>query len=414
MRLFVTVLLSLLALPGTAAAATVRSEPSPSRYYAPKMTFEAAPGEVNRVVLSGGPTARRVIDESAPLVAGDGCRQVTEHEAVCGNSYDISINLGDGDDRASLEATAASGAYVQAGPGDDVLMGGPGSESFNGGDGRDTISGGAGNDSVEGDAETPFADRLDGGPGNDGLDYRTHRTGVRVDLSDPSVSAGAEGEGDQQSGFERVYAGTGGPSELIGDDGPNFLVARAPGSRVVGGDGTDHVEATRDSTVDGGGGDDRVVGTPGGRAVCGTGTDLVYAGDDGYRRYGWYVSSFGLVARDCERLPVGFSDIDDVEIRPQPKLRGTRASLRIPCPRLAESKLGCVGHVILRDTRGRLLGRRDYRTAEGRTATVGVTLGKKTVRRIKRPGGLEVRVFVRINASRAERGDAGWSVTLGG
>jgi hypothetical protein len=411
-RFFVAILLTALALPAAAGAATVRSEPSPSRYYPPKMTFEAAPGEVNHLVLSGGPTARSVIDETAPLVAGDGCRQVNDHEAVCGNAYDVHVDLGDRDDHASFEATSADGAFVLAGPGDDVLAGGPGSESFDGGDGRDTISGGAGHDDVEGDDETPFADRLDGGPGNDSLGYRTHRVGVRVDLSDPSAPAGAEGEGDQQSGFEEVFAGRGGPSELIGDDGPNFLAAEAPGSRIDGRGGSDYVHAVGSGTGEGGAGDDRIVSHPGGSAECGDGADVVWGGVGGYRSPAgdWFSSAFGLVAPDCERLRVQFSNASDSEPRPHPALSGRHAKFRVPCPRDLEARR-CTGRVRLRDTRGRELGVRRFATRRGRSPVVGVPLSDKTRRRIARPAGLDVVVFILVAGGR-ERADATYTVTL--
>ena len=398
------------AVPAAAEAATVRSEPSPSRYYAPKLTFEASPGEVNDVTVSGSSAERRVVDSGAPLVAGDGCRQVSEHEAVCGNATEMYIRLGDAADRITLGDVDASGSAVSGGAGDDVLTGGPGSERLSGGDGSDAIAAGAGHDSVAGDDGTAFGDRLDGGPGNDDLDYRFHPAGVRVDLSDPA--AGAPGEDDMQTGFEEVTAGTAGPSELVGDDGANMLIAEGPGSHVAGRGGSDYLWVARGGTADGGPGGDRVTSVPGTSAVCGEGNDVVWSGSGGYRRQAdWLTSDFGLVAPDCERLRLEFPNINDSELRPYPKLSGARAKFRIPCPNQLDSRDGCLGRLRLRDTRGRSLGVRHFRAREGRAHAVAVALDEKTRRRMGRASGLDVVVSVLLRAD-GELGDATYTANL--
>ncbi|HEX8744299.1 MAG TPA: calcium-binding protein [Thermoleophilaceae bacterium] len=410
-RLAVAVAVVLIAAPSTAAAATVRSQPG-SKYESPKLTFQAARGEANDVAVSGPASERRVIDRSAPLGAGDGCRQVGEHEAICRDADHLLIVLGDGDDRATLANDVITfGAFVAGDEGDDVLTGGPGDEFLQGGDGRDDIAGGPGDDSIAGDSNTPFADRLDGGEGTDSLDYDEHPLGVRVDLSDPAAPAGAEGEGDVQAGFEETSAGKSGPSVLVGDDGANFLESRGRGSRVVGGGGDDLLYVQRASTADGGPGDDRIGSDRSSRVACGKGTDALLSGGGGYRADGWFLSEFGLVDRDCERLPLAFPNFE-VVLRPRPKLRDGRASLRIPCPRDADYDRGCSGQVRLRDSRGRDVGSRRFRVREGTAPLVGVALGERALRRLGRPGGIVVVVSIVVDEQPTERAEAVYSVVL--
>jgi Ca2+-binding RTX toxin-like protein len=73
------------------------------------------------------------------------------------------IALGDGDDTLSASTVSVSVA-VDAGAGNDVVVGGSGSDVIHGGEGDDTLVGGAGNDTLNGDAGN---NSLAGGGDND-------------------------------------------------------------------------------------------------------------------------------------------------------------------------------------------------------------------------------------------------------
>lgn len=88
------------------------------------------------------------------------------------NVSSILLNAGNGNDTITLAANIPS-ARVNGGAGNDVIQGGNGADILSGDDGNDTIYGGAGSDRIYGgagddslDGQT-YADRLYGGDGND-------------------------------------------------------------------------------------------------------------------------------------------------------------------------------------------------------------------------------------------------------
>ena len=89
---------------------------------------------------------------------------------------------------------------VEAGDGNDQLIGDANSNILSGGAGDDLIEGGAGDDLIEGGAG---ADTLDGGDGNDTLSYAASTAGVSVDL-ETNIVSGGDAEGDIISNFENV------------------------------------------------------------------------------------------------------------------------------------------------------------------------------------------------------------------
>jgi hypothetical protein len=392
------VALAAVAAPACAEAATVTAIRVPTdKGSTATMRFSAAPGEANDVTYRG-----TIVDRGAPLTAGEGCRQVSEHEVSCDFHNNTSFDLGDGDDRIVLEGQAG----VYGGAGDDEITGSFGSDGLGGGPGRDTIRAGAGNDSVSGDVDVPFADVLDGGEGTDSLSYQV-AAGVRVDLSNPAAPAGAQGEGDSQTGFEDVHAFSDEPSELIGDDGRNRLRAPGRGSHLVGGGETDILIAGLDAVVDGGPAADGVAAGPGARMTCGDGDDLVVGNE-----HGWIFPVWGHIAPDCERLPLRFFEGPDSVIRANPTVRGSRATFRIPCWEFASRRHGCRGRTLLRDESGRRIGKRSWRTRAGRTPAVGVALDPAAVERMAAPGGLVARVSILAWTGRRDRGTADYSITL--
>jgi hypothetical protein len=301
-----------------ADAAVVSVRPLPAAY-SDQVTFIAAPGEVNSVVmrytsddpeLINGNGSWTVIDTDSELVPGESCQAIDLHAVRCrqrptgfGQIYLARVDLGDLDDRLTVEGNGDQVAYADGGagrdrllatdggnifnggPGDDqltmlgsggdglfgdILNGGPGNDSLRGdqgqdtlrgGGGRDDLSGGAGDDTMlDGDVDgatgdaAPGPDSFDGGLGVDVVDYHRRVAPVVVDLA-----AGKSGEGDYLTGVESVIGGRGN-DRLAGDDGHNVLDGRRGRDQLIGR-----------------GGDDELQGA-GGPVSCGRGRDTYVGG----------------------------------------------------------------------------------------------------------------------------------------
>jgi RTX calcium-binding nonapeptide repeat (4 copies) len=290
-----TVGLCLLGVPGTADAATVRSDlvESEEEGLVGPARFTAAPGERNRLTITARSLGLVFFDRANPIRARGDCRQLDLHRARCPNSEVAQVSLGDGDDfvRASRYL-----AYLHGGAGDDVLLGGPGADLLFGGGGDDTLRaggsvdelrGGPGRDRLYGggdedtliDGETDrraARDRFDGGAGADTLDYGRRTASLRIDLG--RAAAGTE---DRLRGVESVTAGRG-DDRLLGDGRDNGL-AGGPGDDVVsGGAGNDIPQGgPGDDRVSGDGGDDVVWGDGGAdRLSGGSGHDFMISGEE--------------------------------------------------------------------------------------------------------------------------------------
>jgi hypothetical protein len=116
-------LMATLALPGSAAAGTVRTEygASPSSGPGWHLVFSAAPGEANHIDSSAMGRAVVIHDAGAAVVAGVGCTQLAPGEASCatpdGTAFtDATADLGDGDDTPSSRgALSVCGSSAAAG-----------------------------------------------------------------------------------------------------------------------------------------------------------------------------------------------------------------------------------------------------------------------------------------------------------
>jgi Ca2+-binding RTX toxin-like protein len=160
---------------------------------------------------------------------------------------------------------AADITIVNAGSGDDILIGsgihnilggGAGNDRLNGGGNNDTLRGEAGDDWLEAD---DGKDDLVGGPGTDTADYSARSSTLMIDLDnvdddgedvdgDGVFDAGVD-EGDNvSSDTENVLGGTG-PDRLTGNDGPNFLRGGAGIDRLNGLGGNDTLHS-RDGVAD--------------------------------------------------------------------------------------------------------------------------------------------------------------------
>ncbi len=226
---------------GAAQAGTIGRFPQPGSELTP-LSFRAAPGEANRVTVTGsGRSGYRVEDRGAPLAIGPGCTLTKDPRvAVCvpatsGQSTGVDARLGDRDD--VLRFFIAGGSAV-GGAGNDTLTGGSGEDRLEGGGGNDVVSGGAGPDLLQGDhgddvlrgeaghdllAGGPGSDRLIGGSGNDALFPNTF---LFFSIQEP-------GEFDPGAGNGNEAARAGASDVLDGGSGLDVAVYRFGSRRAA-------------------------------------------------------------------------------------------------------------------------------------------------------------------------------------
>lgn len=224
---------------------------------------------------------------------------------------------GEGGDDVMAPSTATALAGVTAltlngGEGNDTLTGGDGIDTLNGGIGNDSLSGGEGNDVLNGEAGD---DKLVGNKGNDtdnageGNDTMTWNNGDGTDVdngeagADEAVVNGSTEAGDVFSyklgapgrvAFKRTNLGPfevnieaekttlnglGGDDVITAEGGP---LAGVSAFTINGGDGNDHlVGADGSDVVNGEAGDDTVRGGAGNDTLNGGAGSDVIDGQDG-------------------------------------------------------------------------------------------------------------------------------------
>jgi len=283
-RLFPIALLLVFATPPAAIAGTVsldRFVTDPKYHYEQTVvSFRAAPGEQNRIVVSRTGTSGTwtfvLRDAGAPVRPGTGCTAIDERTVSC-IARAVFVDAADGDDTVTLRHDGLGDdgfgfGYVRGGDGADVLTargflaGGPGDDVLTcpepcgasvlaGGAGADLLRGGSGNDVLSGDGDGPPQpnyietvltesgaagnDRIDGGAGLDQLSFEGRRTDATVDLAAGS-STGAAGERDTLAAIENA-AGGDGDDHLLGDGADNTLEGDAGDDRIGGRGGADYL-----------------------------------------------------------------------------------------------------------------------------------------------------------------------------
>ncbi len=306
------VALGALGAPAVAAASTVSFDGT-------TVKFTAAPGERNDVsvrlnAFEGDANRYYFDDDGATLTAGTGCETDPNRggdiQCQAGGPVPVVVDLGDGDDRASMGVVGA----LVGGPGNDLLRGGiEGPQTFDGGDGNDTFEGdatgfctdgnrGRGADSYAGGAGTDLVryDDEDVGPitvtidgvANDGAANEGDNVGLDVEgvngtdcaLNDITGSAGPNtllGEGTLNGlGGDDVLTGSGSADTLSGGEGNDKLVARSGNDKLDGGPGDDFIEGGfDDDMLEGGPGKDSFVGDETASNTIGTGNDIINAND---------------------------------------------------------------------------------------------------------------------------------------
>jgi hypothetical protein len=272
--------------------------------------FVAAPGERNRVVARHEGDTYEIADSGASVTTkAPQCQAVDAHTVSCSVHAELRVRTLDLRDRVTLTGAGT----VNAGSGDDRLVGEDGDQTLVGGRGRDLVDGGPGDDLLrDGNWEpghgTADADTFVGGTGVDTLSYAARLRPVSVDLR--QSAQGAPHEHDSAAEIENAVGGQD-DDRIVGTDGPNTLEG-GPGNgsdRLVGLGGDDLLVP--------GEGEDRTFAGPGDDQVtsynssairhvgCGSGTDTVMFG--GYP---------DLVSEPCDYIASGSGEVVRQELPP--------------------------------------------------------------------------------------------------
>lgn len=366
-----------LGLPATAAASTAGFAATGA------FSFTAAAGERNDVTVESGVAGFRIRDAGNVVTPGPGCVPVGLDAvecmlpptafANCGlGDCDATVDLGDGDDTALVPFRLASSTTVLGGPGDDRLEGGTDTLNLVGGDGADALIGSAESDALSGGAGK---DLLDGRGGVDVASYAERTAPVDVSL-DGRGNDGAAGEFDDVR--TEVVVGGGGDDALTGGTGDDLLYGGGGTDLLVGGAGNDLLD---------GGDVDPSVADPGDTLRCGDGDDVAP------------LRPADSATLDCEVAGRGplLSRLVQIEARTVRATRSGAVRLALrrvppsPAAGYADPPTTLTGTLLLRDGRGRALGRPvRFSLAPDARGSVVVKLPPAERRRLARARRLEV------------------------
>lgn len=219
------------------------------------LTYDAAPGEANRLTVSSSGGTLTVTDTGATVTAGAGCTFVSATKATCpaAGVAAMAISTGDMNDTASVSATQVPTTFDD-GPGNDTMTGGGAPDTFISGTGSDTFHGGAGNDVV---------------------DYSSRTAPVTVSL-DNVANDGEAGENDNVGTDVQVVIGGAGNDRITGSSGSDSLYGGPGNDTLRGGSGSDRLfgEAGDDSLSGDGSGDTLDGGTGADTIAGGSGSDV--------------------------------------------------------------------------------------------------------------------------------------------
>jgi Ca2+-binding RTX toxin-like protein len=275
--------------PSPSAAVLVVPEPlEPRRLFA--ITATSAGGVLTVIGDAGNNVITVSRNASANLLVNNGAVAITGEPATLSNILTIQILGQGGNDTLSLDETlgALPKASIAGGTGNDTLTGGAGADTLDGGDGNDLLLGKGGVDSLLGGSGN---DTLTGGAGVDqafgqgGDDRMIWNPGDGSDLNeggDGTADIVEVNGGDASEAFSVLSLGNRILFQRI-DPGP-FTIDIGTSERVVlntlGGDdsffGDIGLAALATFRVDGGIGNDTLVGTDGADTLIGgDGIDFV-------------------------------------------------------------------------------------------------------------------------------------------
>jgi hypothetical protein len=249
------------------------------------LRFDAARGEANNVDLSDSGGQTTVTDSGSIIQAGNGCAQVSPHEATCTlpggfGAQDVAMTLGDRNDAASAFKLGNGSIAIDGGTGVDTISDSPQSGAdVDGGAGDDNITvhpnfggdvdvhGGLGSDTI---AAIAASGTVDGGIGDDDITLTNFvepspgASAAYGGLGDDTITADsgtAMGLIDGGLGDDRISTGEFAfVAEIRGGFGDDRIVSQNGTSTISGGFGRDFIDG-RDhgDTIDCGGGIDRYV-----------------------------------------------------------------------------------------------------------------------------------------------------------
>jgi Ca2+-binding RTX toxin-like protein len=285
------VVLGALAVPAGANAATASIAGS-------TLTYAAASGEENDLMIEPDAGVFRVTDNTAPVTAGAGCNQRSPHRVNCPTAgvtlvdvlakdqddsvqaligtVDANLNGGSGGDNLTSDAgddtltlgkgdvsgntgeqaiagdgqdtlngctTPNSGDFLGGGPGDDELLGGPCNESLFGDTGADNFVGGDGFDFISfsgfnGVDVTMDNVANDGEPGENDNVHDDIETLFGTDFNDTMIGAAGEQQINSFGGQDTLEGGPASDSLLSGD-GADTIHGDAGSDFIQGGNDPD-------------------------------------------------------------------------------------------------------------------------------------------------------------------------------
>ncbi|MDY0969117.1 calcium-binding protein [Sphingomonas sp. CFBP9021] len=194
---------------------------------------------------------------------------------------------------------------LDGGEGADALFGDAGADDLRGGSGNDTLDGGAGNDLLAGGADDDRIkggsgdDTIAGGSGNDVIDGGSGDDILAGNDGDDTFNMSGDADGydaiDGGAGYDRVLAGVDGTViGLTQADGLELVTADGhAGIRIEGSSGADRLDFASTELVgidriDGDAGNDIIIGSTSGDVIAGgLGDDVLNggAGDDTFQYY---------------------------------------------------------------------------------------------------------------------------------
>ena len=203
----------------------------------------------------------------------------------------VSIEAGGGDDRI-----IGSEFYdiIHGGSGDDEIDGGAGDDAISGDDGNDTICAGDGNDDIQGgDGD----DRICAGPGDDIVFGESGNDRISGGAGNDRLFGGDGDDGLAGNQGSDTIHGDDGNDIVLGDEGDDFLFGDAGDDVVLGEAGVDE--------VDGGAGVDLVAG--GGNGIASQPGDVVVGEtiDDNYLAVAPWAHCFKIETIVEPKLAIG-------------------------------------------------------------------------------------------------------------
>jgi Ca2+-binding RTX toxin-like protein len=239
-------------------------------------------GGSERTTLEGG-AGDDTLSGFGSFYGGDGADLITgvgTSDKIYGDGGDDTLRAnghdfaygGDGNDVlwGSMSPTYLGSTHLYGGTGDDTLHAGIGPDTLDGGDGDDLLDGGS-----SGQAFVSYADAASGvqvslliqgaaqDTGGGGVDTLMNISGLTGSTFD-DVLTGDDGVNviAGRGGVDTVYGG-GGDDQIMasgliyGGQGPDRIIGSG---QLYGGDGADFIKALAPSTIDGGAGDDTIIG----------------------------------------------------------------------------------------------------------------------------------------------------------